>query len=180
VQRESLFRSRTRQCAFTTQFARSQAVECFAEWAIAPDNTTFQRISDNVYDPRAVGDKAKWFSHDLECIRRRVWDDASSLNGVLRSLRGQDEPATGSYQYFISALAVLNKNVPVPRRKRRERQRGRGRRSLPALLVLLFLLLPLGTSHRAGQRERAKAKGRRDRRRLQRIRSGVLRGEASQ
>ena len=37
-----------------------QAVECLAEWALVPTNLVFRRISANVFDPVAVGDKERF------------------------------------------------------------------------------------------------------------------------
>lgn len=45
-------------------------------------------------DPTLVGDKSKWFSHMLTPIRFSVWDDGSSLNGALRSLKQHENQPT--------------------------------------------------------------------------------------
>ena len=69
-----------------------------------PTNLVFRRISANVFDPRAVGDKAKWFAHELHCVRFSAfacdldkWNNG--LASVLRGLRehhaaADQEPAT--------------------------------------------------------------------------------------
>ena len=66
-----------------------QAVECLAEWALAPTNLVFRRISANMFDPKAVGDKAKWFAHELHCVRFSAFDldKWAGLASVLRGLR---------------------------------------------------------------------------------------------
>ena len=87
-----------------TSCPTTQAVECLAEWALVPTNLVFRRISANVFDPRAVGDKAKWFAHELHCVRFSAfacdldkWNNG--LASVLRGLRehhaaADQEPAT--------------------------------------------------------------------------------------
>ncbi|XP_050329751.1 MAP kinase-activating death domain protein isoform X9 [Bactrocera neohumeralis] len=83
----SFLRSRPRATQFLNQFARTQAVEFLAEWSLTPTNVAFLRVQTGVMDPGQVGDKPKWFAHQLTPIRFSVWDDGSSLNGALRSLK---------------------------------------------------------------------------------------------
>ncbi|XP_033150266.1 MAP kinase-activating death domain protein [Drosophila busckii] len=83
----SFLRSRPRASVFLNQFARTQAVEFLAEWSLTPTNVAFLRVQTGVMDPMQVGDKPKWFAHSLTPIRFSVWDDGSSLNGALRSLK---------------------------------------------------------------------------------------------
>ncbi|XP_020810085.1 MAP kinase-activating death domain protein isoform X3 [Drosophila serrata] len=83
----SFLRSRPRASVFLNQFARTQAVEFLAEWSLTPTNVAFLRVQTGVMDPMQVGDKPKWFAHALTPIRFSVWDDGSSLNGALRSLK---------------------------------------------------------------------------------------------
>ncbi|XP_026848398.1 MAP kinase-activating death domain protein isoform X3 [Drosophila persimilis] len=83
----SFLRSRPRASQFLNQFARTQAVEFLAEWSLTPTNVAFLRVQTGVMDPMQVGDKPKWFAHSLTPIRFSVWDDGSSLNGALRSLK---------------------------------------------------------------------------------------------
>lgn len=59
-QTASFLRSRQKATAFVTQFGQSQALECFAEWSLMPSNVAFQRIHAAIYDPKQIGDKAKW------------------------------------------------------------------------------------------------------------------------
>ncbi|KAL1509726.1 hypothetical protein ABEB36_004421 [Hypothenemus hampei] len=86
----SFLRSRPRASQFLNKFARTQAVEFLAEWSLTPTNVAFQRVHTGVLDPALVGDKPKWYVHQLEPIKFVVWDDGSSLNGALRSVQGQD------------------------------------------------------------------------------------------
>ncbi|XP_064556213.1 MAP kinase-activating death domain protein isoform X4 [Drosophila montana] len=83
----SFLRSRPRASSFLNQFSRTQAVEFLAEWSLTPTNVAFLRVQTGVMDPMQVGDKPKWFAHSLTPIRFSVWDDGSSLNGALRSLK---------------------------------------------------------------------------------------------
>ena len=69
-----------------------QAVEFLAEWSLTPSNVAFLRVHTGVFDPTLIGDKPKWYAHTLEPIRFTVWDQSSSLNGAVRSLRQQEQP----------------------------------------------------------------------------------------
>ena len=44
---------------------QTQAVECFAEWSLTPENLAFKRIREGICDPVIIGDKARWFAHHL-------------------------------------------------------------------------------------------------------------------
>ncbi|CAG9766594.1 unnamed protein product [Ceutorhynchus assimilis] len=90
----SFLRSRPRASQFLNKFARTQAVEFLAEWCLTPTNVAFQRVHTGVLDPSLIGDKAKWFLHQLEPIKFVVWDDGSSLNGALRSIQAQESQPT--------------------------------------------------------------------------------------
>ncbi|KAM7348258.1 rab3 GDP-GTP exchange factor isoform 4-T4 [Cochliomyia hominivorax] len=90
----SFLRSRPRASTFLNQFAKTQAVEFLAEWSLTPTNVAFLRVQTGVMDPLQVGDKPKWFAHSLTPIRFSVWDDGSSLNGALRSLKQLESAAT--------------------------------------------------------------------------------------
>lgn len=94
----SFLKSRTKLSPFITQFSQSQAIECFAEWMLMPTNVAFQRVNQGIFDPKMIGDKPKWFAHDLEQVRFVVWDDQSSLTSLLLNgvaSPGDDrEPAT--------------------------------------------------------------------------------------
>jgi hypothetical protein len=90
----SFLRSRPRASVFLNRFARTQAVEFLAEWSLTPTNVTFLRVQTGMLDPMLVGDKAKWFADTLTPIRFPVWDDGSSLNGALRSLKQLESQPT--------------------------------------------------------------------------------------
>lgn len=90
----SFLRSRPRASHFLNQFARTQAVEFLAEWSLTPTNLAFLRVQTGMLDPTQVGDKGKWFSQTLTPIRFSVWDDGSSLNGALRSLKQHENQPT--------------------------------------------------------------------------------------
>jgi len=67
-------------------------VEFYAEWALTPTNVAFQRVHTGVFDPTQIGDKAKWFCHNLDVVKFVVWDESSSLNGALKAPRRQEQP----------------------------------------------------------------------------------------
>jgi hypothetical protein len=90
----SFLRSRPRASLFLNRFARTQAVEFLAEWSLTPTNLAFLRVQTGMLDPSQVGDKSKWFAHTLTPMRFSVWDDGSSLNGALRSLKQHENQAT--------------------------------------------------------------------------------------
>ncbi|XP_048518295.1 MAP kinase-activating death domain protein isoform X6 [Dendroctonus ponderosae] len=90
----TFLKSKRRVSMFLKRFCRSQAVEFLAEWSLTPNNVAFQRIHTGVEDPALIGDKPKWFLHTLEPIKFVVWDDASSLNGALRSVQVQENQPT--------------------------------------------------------------------------------------
>ncbi|PSN33006.1 MAP kinase-activating death domain protein, partial [Blattella germanica] len=92
----SFLRSRPRTSHFLNKFARTQAVEFLAEWSLTPSNVAFLRVHTGVFDPTLIGDKPKWYAHTLEPIHFTVWDQSSSLNGALRSLRQQEQPTDES------------------------------------------------------------------------------------
>lgn len=87
----SFLRSRPRASQFLNRFAKTQAVEWLAEWSLTPTNVAFLRVQTGISDPNQVGDKPKWFAHTLTPIRFSVFDDGSSLNGALRSLKQLDQ-----------------------------------------------------------------------------------------
>lgn len=91
----SFLRSRPTSSPFLDKFARTQAIEFLAEWSLTPNNVAFQRVQTGVCNPEQIGDKAKWFSHELEPIRFIVWDNGSSLNGALRNAGKHDVQPAG-------------------------------------------------------------------------------------
>ncbi|XP_046673875.1 MAP kinase-activating death domain protein isoform X5 [Homalodisca vitripennis] len=96
LQTNSFLRSRPRASPFLNRFARTQAVEFLAEWALTPSNVAFLRVHTGMFDPSIIGDKAKWFAHQLEPINFPVWDNNSSLSGALKYLPQQEQPTDES------------------------------------------------------------------------------------
>lgn len=90
----SFLRSRPRASSFLSKFARTQAVEFLAEWSLTPTNVAFLRVQTGVLDPTQIGDKPKWYAHQLDPIRFAAWDDGSSLNGALRALQHREHQPT--------------------------------------------------------------------------------------
>ncbi|XP_066556827.1 MAP kinase-activating death domain protein isoform X10 [Amia ocellicauda] len=78
-QATSFLASRPKQSGFAEKLSRTQAVEYFGEWSLNPTNLAFQRIHNNVYDPSLIGDKPKWYAHQLQPIHYRVYDGNSQL-----------------------------------------------------------------------------------------------------
>ncbi|XP_069037760.1 MAP kinase-activating death domain protein isoform X8 [Lepisosteus oculatus] len=78
-QANSFLASRPKQSGFAEKLAHTQAVEYFGEWSLNPTNLAFQRIHNNVYDPSLIGDKPKWYAHQLQPIYYRVYDGNSQL-----------------------------------------------------------------------------------------------------
>nr|XP_023666633.1 MAP kinase-activating death domain protein-like isoform X8 [Paramormyrops kingsleyae] len=78
-QASSFLASRPRQSRFAEKLSHTQAVEYFGEWSLSPTNQAFQRIHNNVYDPSLIGDKPKWYAHQLQPIYYRVYDGNSQL-----------------------------------------------------------------------------------------------------
>nr|XP_048284233.1 MAP kinase-activating death domain protein isoform X41 [Myodes glareolus] len=79
----SFLASRPRQTPFAEKLARTQAVEYFGEWILNPSNYAFQRIHNNMFDPALIGDKPKWYAHQLQPIHYRVYDGSSQLAEAL-------------------------------------------------------------------------------------------------
>ncbi|XP_018319964.1 MAP kinase-activating death domain protein isoform X2 [Agrilus planipennis] len=90
----SFLRSRPRSSQFINRFARTQAVEFFAEWSLTPSNVAFQRVQTGVLDPSQIGDKPKWYIQTLETIKFVVWDEGSSLNSALKCMQNQESQPT--------------------------------------------------------------------------------------
>ncbi|KAM6160578.1 MAP kinase-activating death domain protein isoform 1-T1 [Erethizon dorsatum] len=79
----SFLASRPRQTPFAEKLARTQAVEYFGEWILNPTNYAFQRIHNSMFDPALIGDKPKWYAHQLQPIHYRVYDGSSQLAEAL-------------------------------------------------------------------------------------------------
>ncbi|XP_077518328.1 rab3 GDP-GTP exchange factor isoform X3 [Amblyomma americanum] len=91
----SFLHSRTKQSSFLRKFVRTQAVEFYAEWSLCPTNVAFLRVHTGVFDPAVIGDKAKWYSHQLEPIYFEVWSENCTLNIDMASISQADEASTG-------------------------------------------------------------------------------------
>uniref|UniRef100_A0A673CTB5 MAP kinase-activating death domain protein n=1 Tax=Sphaeramia orbicularis TaxID=375764 RepID=A0A673CTB5_9TELE len=78
-QSSSFLASRPRRSGFADKISRTQAVEFYGEWALNPTNLAFQRIHNNVFDPSLIGDKPKWYAHQLQPVLYRVYDGSSQL-----------------------------------------------------------------------------------------------------
>ncbi|XP_070757921.1 MAP kinase-activating death domain protein isoform X8 [Enoplosus armatus] len=78
-QASSFLASRPRRSSFADKLSHTQAVEFYGEWALNPTNLAFQRIHNNVFDPSLIGDKPKWYAHQLQPVVYRVYDGSSQL-----------------------------------------------------------------------------------------------------
>ncbi|XP_028257354.1 MAP kinase-activating death domain protein isoform X10 [Parambassis ranga] len=78
-QSTSFLASRPRRSSFADKLSHTQAVEFYGEWALNPTNLAFQRIHNNVYDPSLIGDKPKWYAHQLQPVVYRAYDGSSQL-----------------------------------------------------------------------------------------------------
>lgn len=76
-----------------------QAVEYYAEWSLCPSNVVFLRVQTAVYDPSLIGDKPKWYAHQLQPVEFKVYDNNSSLGAALTSAleTHSDENPTGKF-----------------------------------------------------------------------------------
>ncbi|XP_023229824.1 MAP kinase-activating death domain protein-like isoform X3 [Centruroides sculpturatus] len=90
----SFLQSRPKASYFLSKFVRTQAVEFFAEWSLCPTNLSFQRVHTGVFDPTLVGDKAKWYTNQLEPLRFNVWNENSSLGNALTTATQNDDLTT--------------------------------------------------------------------------------------
>ncbi|XP_072278061.1 MAP kinase-activating death domain protein isoform X12 [Pyxicephalus adspersus] len=82
-QSSSFLASRPKATSFSEKLSKTQAVEFFAEWSLNPTNFAFQRIHNNMFDPASIGDKPKWYAHQLQPIHYRVYDANSQLAEAL-------------------------------------------------------------------------------------------------
>ncbi|XP_061888979.1 MAP kinase-activating death domain protein isoform X16 [Entelurus aequoreus] len=77
--------SRPRRSSFADKLSHTQAVEYYGEWALNPTNLAFHRIHNNVFDPSLIGDKPKWYAHQLQPVVYRVFDGSSQLVEAMAS-----------------------------------------------------------------------------------------------
>ena len=115
-QHNSFLRSRPRPTALINKLCQTQALEFFGEWLLVPSNLAFQRIHTGLVDPTVIGDKFKWFAHNLDPVSFIVWDNLSSLNTALKCLADNETLATdesgsdsdgGSSSSSFSSLSEL-------------------------------------------------------------------------
>lgn len=92
----SFLSSRPRASVFLHKFARTQAVEFLAEWALTPSNVAFLRVQTGVFDPAQIGDKPRWYAHTLDSMSFSVLDSSSSLLNALTSAKTETQPTDES------------------------------------------------------------------------------------
>ncbi|KAI4887060.1 hypothetical protein NFI96_033415, partial [Prochilodus magdalenae] len=99
-QATSFMASRPRRTGFAEKLSHTQAVEYYGEWALNPTNLAFQRIHNNVYDPSLIGDKPKWYAHQLQPVFYRVYDGnsqlAEAMSGPLEDDANDSDPTDDS------------------------------------------------------------------------------------
>ncbi|XP_063044836.1 MAP kinase-activating death domain protein isoform X4 [Engraulis encrasicolus] len=99
-QATSFLASRPRRSGFADKLSHTQAVEYYGEWALNPTNLAFQRIHNNVFDPSLIGDKPKWYAHQLQPVFYRVYDGSSQLaeaiSGPLEEDTNDSDPTDDS------------------------------------------------------------------------------------
>uniref|UniRef100_A0A3B3YIG4 MAP kinase-activating death domain protein n=1 Tax=Poecilia mexicana TaxID=48701 RepID=A0A3B3YIG4_9TELE len=104
-QSTSFLASRPRRSCFADKLSHTQAVEFYGEWALNPTNLAFQRIHNNVYDPSLIGDKSKWYAHQLQPVVYRVYDGSSllveAMAGPLEDEGNESDPTDSSFRYSV-------------------------------------------------------------------------------
>uniref|UniRef100_A0A3B3U1L9 MAP kinase-activating death domain protein n=1 Tax=Poecilia latipinna TaxID=48699 RepID=A0A3B3U1L9_9TELE len=104
-QSTSFLASRPRRSCFADKLSHTQAVEFYGEWALNPTNVAFQRIHNNVYDPSLIGDKSKWYAHQLQPVVYRVYDGSSllveAMAGPLEDEGNESDPTDSSFRYSV-------------------------------------------------------------------------------
>ncbi|XP_017482841.1 PREDICTED: MAP kinase-activating death domain protein-like, partial [Rhagoletis zephyria] len=88
----SFLHSRPKPSVFLQKFVQTQAVEFFAEWSLYPSNVAFIRVQNGVYDPAIIGDKHKWYSHQLDVINFKVWNISNpSITQVYAEFQNKED-----------------------------------------------------------------------------------------
>ena len=83
IQLQPLLNSRQKLSPFMSALVGTQAVECYAEWSLAPHNQAFKHILNGVFDPIQIGDKPRWFAHRLQLIQHRLCQDNDPILKLL-------------------------------------------------------------------------------------------------
>ncbi|XP_014679773.1 PREDICTED: MAP kinase-activating death domain protein-like, partial [Priapulus caudatus] len=102
-QGNAFLKSRPKRTPFLTRLARTQAVEFYAEWSLAPTNVAFHRVHTGVYDPLLIGDKPKWYSQQLNAVYFQVFGERTALTSALMEAQSLEDETT-----------VLNDNYSAP------------------------------------------------------------------
>uniref|UniRef100_A0A3B4AY97 MAP kinase-activating death domain protein n=1 Tax=Periophthalmus magnuspinnatus TaxID=409849 RepID=A0A3B4AY97_9GOBI len=100
----SFLASRPRRSSFADKLSHTQAVEFYGEWALNPTNLAFQRIHNNVFDPSLIGDKPKWYAHQLQPVLYRVYDGSSQLVEAMASPledEGNESDPTDRWDHYL-------------------------------------------------------------------------------
>lgn len=59
---------------------------------MCPSNVAFLRVQNGVHDPVVIGDKHKWFGHQLDSIEFNVWNDSNrQLNESFLKVSNNDK-----------------------------------------------------------------------------------------
>ena len=85
-QHNTFLKSRPAGCHFTAALVKTQAVECFCEWALAPDNDAWLRVLSGLNDTSAVGDKSRWYAQGLVPVSFSLLEQNGALWKKLASL----------------------------------------------------------------------------------------------
>ncbi|XP_065577246.1 MAP kinase-activating death domain protein-like isoform X2 [Artemia franciscana] len=91
---DSFLRSRGKLGPFLQKLCRTQAIEYFSEWSLVPTNLAFLRVQTGVFDPLIIGDKPKWYAHNLEPILLNIWDDNCVTHKTLKQFICVDSQLT--------------------------------------------------------------------------------------
>ena len=75
----------------------------------------FLRVQTSVFDPLLIGDKPKWYAHQLQAIEFKVYDESSTLGSALNTTGEtlSDEYPTGNTVYLINTTNRHGSNLTV-------------------------------------------------------------------
>ena len=85
LQIHQLLKSRVKNSAFMEAFVNTQAVECFAEWSLVPNNLAYKHVQNGIFDPIVIGDKSKWYAHNFLPDEHILWSDG--ILGIVKNLQ---------------------------------------------------------------------------------------------